>query len=380
MQSQDYKDVAHWTSASEDNAAAANGSRSSGPSPPSPLIPSIPHANSGGIGDDGPLMLQSTKQESTKLPLRFSPTLPALSYQDLYLLDMDILLQMGECRRLWECSLTSPVDGVQSICSIRSLREKEIYLNSTCKSLKDRTTSLDNATMTLKTAMVERIKENIQIVRGYITGLEKPTVAPGSARSFDTSKFVNKPVLNLHRIYLSVLYIVLAMSLLAKLSRSLSNGLLRLLGLFLEDVWRDKGGPTPDEAAILDDFPKDIRSVRKAFDLEPTTIIWACCPKCSFTHRSFPEKPPCNARLTTRKVQKGESVRVPIRPYPVQDFDAFVASLLCRPGIEDVIRKGMDLVLKQEDFYLQDVIHGSALREIKGPDGRAFADGPAEEI
>ena len=65
-------------------------------------------------------------------------------------------------------------------------------------------------------------------------------------------------------------------------------------------------------------------------------------------------------------------VRVPIRPFLIQDFDAFKASLLSRPGMEAILDRGT-LFNDTEDMW--DIKDGTRVNELRGPDGATFWDG-----
>ena len=62
-------------------------------------------------------------------------------------------------------------------------------------------------------------------------------------------------------------------------------------------------------------------------------------PEC--TAHQFPDSPLCSQPLVKSGVMEGKSVRVPICPFVVQDFDVFVGRLLCRPGYEKLMDKAM---------------------------------------
>lgn len=136
-------------------------------------------------------------------------------------------------------------------------------------------------------------------------------------------------------------------------------------------------------------FPQDLRTARQSLHIEPDTIRYASCPKCcclyppkmsgkitewptACTWRSFRDSPPCGQELVKSAVQDGESVRVPIRPFLVQDFDSFVGRLLCRPGYEKMLDEG---TVANPGDELRDIKDGLAILELKGPDGKPFLDG-----
>ncbi|HKM50649.1 MAG TPA: hypothetical protein VJZ75_05670, partial [Candidatus Bathyarchaeia archaeon] len=137
-------------------------------------------------------------------------------------------------------------------------------------------------------------------------------------------------------------------------------------------------------------FPKDIRTARKLFDVEPTTTTYAACPACSATYRveegktlrincdwkRYPNAKPCGTKISKLILQDGDGdrrmVRVPIRPFLIQDFDAFKASLLSRPGMEAILDRGT-LFNDTEDMW--DIKDGTRVKELGSPDGATFCDG-----
>lgn len=56
---------------------------------------------------------------------------------------------------------------------------------------------------------------------------------------------------------------------------------------------------------------------------------------------------------------------VPLRPFLIQDFDSFKASLLSRPGMEGILDCGT----------MWDIKDGSVVKELLRPDGKPFLDG-----
>jgi hypothetical protein len=85
--------------------------------------------------------------------------------------------------------------------------------------------------------------------------------------------------------------------------------------------------------------------------------------------------------LTKHRVQDKESVRVPIHPFAYQSFPAFVAGLLARPGVEDMI----DWAREQKNTEWEgtkdmwDIWDGLAIHELQGVNNKPFSNGPAGE-
>ena len=153
-----------------------------------------------------------------------------------------------------------------------------------------------------------------------------------------------------------------------------------------------EGGHTPSarDMQLLNNFPTDLRTAHKLLDLEPDIITYASCTKCcsvyppkksgdvtewatECTWRPFTTSSPCGQSLVKSAVEAGESVRVPVCPLAIQDFNSFVGRLLCRPGYEKILDEGT--VLNNETDELRDVKDGAAIRELKGPDNKPFMDG-----
>ncbi|EPS96444.1 hypothetical protein FOMPIDRAFT_1130425, partial [Fomitopsis schrenkii] len=81
--------------------------------------------------------------------------------------------------------------------------------------------------------------------------------------------------------------------------------------------------------------------------------------RCSY--RQFPQSTPCNARVTKTGVLHGHSIRVPIRPFPVQDFDNFVGRMLSQPGVEDAIQSTLAMAATG---VLDDIAQARGIREV----------------
>ena len=126
-------------------------------------------------------------------------------------------------------------------------------------------------------------------------------------------------------------------------------------------------------------FPTDLRTARSYLNIEPNTVTYAMCTKCSnvyppkegrrilkwqpeCTARRFPDSPLCGQPLVKSGVMEGKSVRVPTWPFITQDFDAFVGRLICRPGYEKLMDEAM--VLHREVEELQDIKDGTAVQEL----------------
>jgi hypothetical protein len=180
------------------------------------------------------------------------------------------------------------------------------------------------------------------------------------------------------------MFLVIVLNVFGHMARPSCNFALRILKCLVECALQQNGGHLTDShKRLLKDFPADIRSVRRAFDIEPTITIYAACPKCSFTHKPtrtksgtdiYPSRCQyarykghrnCGTRITKQTVQNGLSVRSPIRPFAYHSFPAFVAGLISRPGVEDMMVRAWQGSGKDD---ILDVWDASGVRDLEGPD------------
>ena len=184
---------------------------------------------------------------------------------------------------------------------------------------------------------------------------------------------------------------VVAQNLFGHATRTWCNANLQSHKLFWGELMAEEGRtPSAREKKLHANFPTDLRTARQSLNIEPDTIKYAACPTCcclyppkdsgsvtewptECTWRPFKDSPPCGQPLVKSAVEGGESVRVPIYPFLVQDFDSFVGRMLCRPGYEKILDDGT--VFSNHGTELWDIKDGEAIRGLKGPDNKPFMDG-----
>ena len=183
---------------------------------------------------------------------------------------------------------------------------------------------------------------------------------------------------------------IVAQNLFGHATRTWCNANLRSYKLFWEELMTE-GGRTPSarDIKLHRNFPEDLRTARRSLHIKPDTIKYAVCPTCcclyppkdsggvaewptECTWGDFKDSPPCGQPLVKSAVHDGESIRVPIYPFVVQDFDSFVGKMLCRPGYEKLLDNGT--VFSSHEPFL-DIKDGAAIRGLKGPDKKPFMDG-----
>jgi hypothetical protein len=331
-----------------------------------------------------------------------SPVTPNPSFDRLWILDHEMVEQLNDVKELLD-NLSCPAE-LSPINSIVRLEEKKRWVDFTIQEIKQVGPGTNEAAVVLQDAMLSQLKTFQEGLQDCLRRLGARTQdgTESTGVFFDTGNICTTITLcwelninadqylknDLHRVHpltLVSVFMVLLLNVFGRVTRPWCNAVLSLLKIILSHVFSE----TEREKKILDHFPTDVRSVRKIFDLEASTIVYACCPVCSAvykpkrkkkilvyprrcTHRRYCGHRPCGAALTQSRVQDGESVRAPTRPFAVQDFDAFVARLLSQPGMEEAMDRGTMLNERAEMWDIKD---GSGIWDIKGPDGQPFMDG-----
>lgn len=152
-----------------------------------------------------------------------------------------------------------------------------------------------------------------------------------------------------------------------------------------------RGGPLDkNERKLVDDIFEDPRTVIQCFNLEPDLRPYVCCPECFALYEgpTCPDKcnsqetrsgPSCGANLWRTRRINGLDVRCPKGTYLHQGMQEWVGRLLCRPGIEALMRRTV-LERKANGGTMSDIWDGEVLQSFLGPDGLGFTDAPDEEM
>lgn len=85
----------------------------------------------------------------------------------------------------------------------------------------------------------------------------------------------------------------------------------------------------------------------------------------------------CGTLLCVDGVANGKSIRVPIKSFPVQDWDDFKARLVVNPLILTLLQRGMACALKSR---MRDIKDGTRLMELTGVDGKPFMNAECKEL
>jgi hypothetical protein len=146
---------------------------------------------------------------------------------------------------------------------------------------------------------------------------------------------------------------------------------------------------------LIDQVPKDPRSVLNRFDLDPRCSSLLQCPvcyalypysgtitstevetaRCSF--KPTPNSPPCNIPLWEEHQYCGKSFVAPRRKYVHQNLKEWVGRLLTRPGIAEIFRESCN---RPVTGIIQDIWDAPVFRNFRDVDGKSFFRGRGEEI
>jgi hypothetical protein len=141
--------------------------------------------------------------------------------------------------------------------------------------------------------------------------------------------------------------------------------------------------PTASDDPRIKSIPKTVETAEKRFNLHGRTTIYAVCPSCHFTYdlstilkappgfkcmnQIAPDQPPCHTRVLDDGSQ-------PFKTFEYHHFADYLASLLSRPGMEELMDQfSADVAVsasQQPADILRNACDGSFLREFMGPDGK----------
>jgi hypothetical protein len=198
---------------------------------------------------------------------------------------------------------------------------------------------------------------------------------------------------------LSTLTTVIILQLLAGLSRDGCNFVLNatkvlisLINLEICRYYDSKGIRSRDVPPFILDasqWPSDVRTALQEFGLDPHLVHYAVCPKCRYTYKpktadnpEYPtvctyqvtdESPPCGTPL----LQGDADNLVPRSRYSYQPMASWLARLMMRPGMEDLMEKTVSSVEQPAPPKQTDIWHANIFRTFKGSDKKPFLPAPA---
>lgn len=141
----------------------------------------------------------------------------------------------------------------------------------------------------------------------------------------------------------------------------------------------------PSQTAFLERLPIDVRTALRILDLEPDYTLYACCRSCfalyppdltargdqsryplKCTHRPAPSAPMCGEILTK---ENADGEKKPIKSFAMQNINSWIAQLLCRPGVEEMISESWK---KPSGDRVNDMMQAPAVQRFLGPDNHTL--------
>ena len=149
---------------------------------------------------------------------------------------------------------------------------------------------------------------------------------------------------------------------------------------------RQEGLPA-EVGAMFSDWPEDIRTAMRIFDIDPSLLEYICCMRCFSLYGPFsegtttyddvpqfcifqetPSSDPCGACLLQ---EHGKESR-PSSRYFFQPLTSWISRFLSRPDVVRSLHRGVPPVSESFSGRMNDIWDGEMLRSIAGPNGQPF--------
>lgn len=199
------------------------------------------------------------------------------------------------------------------------------------------------------------------------------------------------------------MFLAVVCTVLMGISRRDGDFLLGLLQIVLTLAFQPLDGRMmrPQHQDILTQIPDSIRTALSKFDLDAKTTTYAACPAChctyepqfrngstdpvypaNCTNKETPESEECGEQLCRKDGQDANAAK-PIKPYVYHSFHDYLAGLLSRKDLEELMDRSCDdLMASLPDPPLTmttDVWEAQFLRAFEGPTPRTlFVDRQGE--
>ncbi|KAG2073510.1 hypothetical protein BDR04DRAFT_1116385 [Suillus decipiens] len=218
---------------------------------------------------------RSTLDDTTRAARECSVEIQDKASEDhcrLYLLDLEMHA------RLW--SVTNTVnqlhlaDGQQ----VMTMLTKEYnWMKKAQEELEDMGANGDVCNEQMQDASLQSLYEIREVVGSImdVVGHRTKEDLNSASATIDTEPCFKRRFLNANLTILLTMLIALILNVFGHVTRPWCNAVLGLLNLLLETTLGKSTGPA---------IPSDIRTVRKKFDLEPITQMFATCIRCSSTY------------------------------------------------------------------------------------------------
>ncbi|KAJ3563554.1 hypothetical protein NP233_g8865 [Leucocoprinus birnbaumii] len=179
----------------------------------------------------------------------------------------------------------------------------------------------------------------------------------------DPGPYMQSPFLGMEAWAIGIYFVVLCLHLMSGVSQDQCSFYLTILTKIL----------CPTQSQTPSSFPATVETLISRVNIAPKTKSYTCCPKCFCLYDPTSSPPTC----TATEIHGGEPCGAellkdskPIHQYVVQDFREWLARLYARPDIEDLLDR--DVLGSEGEDEMRDIWDGTALKELRGADGRPF--------
>ena len=195
---------------------------------------------------------------------------------------------------------------------------------------------------------------------------------------------------NSHSAVVASLLLVLVLSLFCGVSRTHCGFVLTVLRFVVRSM--TEGCPDGLKVnSLINQIPRDPRTLFNHFDLHPRLRTYICCPECyalydndssapqECTYQDPPDSAPCGSALFSTRTIRGKDFRRPWRLYVAQNLKEWIGRLLARESIEKCLK--VPVHLPERPKKMRDFWDGETIRSFLGPDKMTpFLQCPDEEL
>ncbi|KAL7279724.1 hypothetical protein ACG7TL_006131 [Trametes sanguinea] len=210
---------------------------------------------------------------------------------------------------------------------------------------------------------------------------------------------------NMQPFLVAALFMVCALHSLAHVARPYANLVLATIKVVIWGAIMACGGSSTlmvHQQSLLKLIPSDVRTAIDLLGLEPDLTVYAACPRCFSTYApkshsrdsrsSYPARcthvetsnPPCDEPLlegkdcceARHKRKRGEAGAPtegsPRTPFVYHSLSAWIAEMLSRLGLADLMAKGWEGSGSAPSGVWSDIMDAPTLRDFAGPDGHTL--------
>jgi hypothetical protein len=160
---------------------------------------------------------------------------------------------------------------------------------------------------------------------------------------------------NSHPAVVASLLLVLVLSLFCGVSRMHCGFVLAVLRFVVRSMTEQDHPDGLKVNSLINQIPRDPRTLFNHFDLHPRLRTYICCPDCYAlydndssapqicTYQDPPDTVPCGSASFSTRTIRGKDVRRPLRLYVAQNLKEWVGSLLARESVEKHLKVPVQL-------------------------------------